>query len=112
MKPGSKDKRYKMLITGRELTELKKFTGMMCEAFGLDGRIERYKGTPPTGLYRWDLDCQEMVTRDALDDNAVYPKRSGPGYETMKWLGLRIRELRDRAYAEMDGGPTAPGAPE
>jgi len=102
LKPGSKDKRYEILITGRELVELKKFTLSMCEAFGLDNRIEKYKGTRPIGFYRWDMDCLEMVTQDALKDTEEYPEKSGPGYEAMKSLCRRIKELHDRAYAEMD----------
>ena len=57
MKPGSGDIRHKILITGEELRELKRHTGSMSEAFGLDGKIEAYKGTRPITLYRWDLDC-------------------------------------------------------
>jgi len=104
--PGSKDKQYEILITGQELVELKKFTGWMSDAFGLDNRIEKYKGTRPIGFYRWDLDCLEMVTEDALKETKEYPKKSGPGYEAMKSLCRRIKELRDRAYAEMRGGMT------
>ena len=39
MKPGPGDIPYRILITGRELEELKKHTWMMAEAFGLDRRI-------------------------------------------------------------------------
>jgi hypothetical protein len=34
MKPGSKDKQYRILITGRELEELQRFTWQMAESFG------------------------------------------------------------------------------
>jgi len=44
MKPGSRDIKVKMLIAGKELEELQKHTWLMCEAFGLDRRIEKYKG--------------------------------------------------------------------
>jgi len=54
MRPGSRDVQYKILITGQELEELKKFTGDMAESFGLDRRIENYSGKRPIGLYRWD----------------------------------------------------------
>ena len=57
MKPGSRDERYQILITGRELDELKRFTWSMAEAFGLDRRIENYQGKHPIGFYGWDLDC-------------------------------------------------------
>jgi len=42
MKPGSKDIKVNILITGAEFEELQKHTGLMAEAFGLDQRIERY----------------------------------------------------------------------
>ena len=101
MKPGSGDKQYRILITGRELEELKKFTWSMAEAFGLDRRIESYQGKRPIGFYRWDLDCLEDVLDLALDDAEVYPSKSGPGYEAMKKLADRIKQLRAQAYAEM-----------
>ena len=50
MRPGSKDKRYYILITGQELIELKKYTYLMAEAYGLDRKIENYKGTRPIGF--------------------------------------------------------------
>lgn len=101
MRPGSRDREHAILITGRELEELKRFTGDMADAFGLDRRIERYRGTRPIGLYRWDLECLEMVTADALNDQRVYPERSGPGYEAMERLHERIERLTERAFAMM-----------
>ena len=101
MKPESGDKQYRILIAGRELEELKKFTWSMAEAFGLDRRIESYQGKRPIGFYRWDLDCLEDVLDLALDDAEVYPSKSGPGYEAMKQLADRIKQLRAQAYAEM-----------
>ena len=44
MKPGPRDHRHKLLICGDELRELKRHTGAMAEAFGLDAKIENYKG--------------------------------------------------------------------
>ena len=57
MKAGPKDKQYKILITGQELEELKRFTWSMVEVFGLDNKIEKYKGKRPICFYSWDLDC-------------------------------------------------------
>lgn len=94
MKPGSGDKRYRMLIAGRELEELKRFTGDMVEAFGLDRRIDNYRGKRPIGFYAWDLDCLEDVTALTLEDTTEYPDPSRPGYEAMKRLHDRIKGLR------------------
>jgi hypothetical protein len=101
MKPGSGDKPYRILIAGRELDELKRFTWSMAEAFGLDQRIEGYQGNRPLSLYRWDLDCLEDVTAAALADGEEYPDQSGPGYEAMKHLHERIKRLRAQAYADI-----------
>ena len=68
MKPGSRDRSYPILITGQELKELKELTYMMAEAFGLDGRVERYQGKRPIGFYRWDLDCLEDVLSISVDE--------------------------------------------
>ena len=98
MRPSSGDKRHQILITGRELEELKKFTCSMAEAFGLDRRIEEYQGIRPIGFYRWDLDCLEDVLSMALDDDEEYPEKSGPGYEALSKLYERIKRLLEQAY--------------
>jgi hypothetical protein len=100
MKPGSRDKKHFIRISGRELDELKKFTGEMAEAFGLDRRIENYQGQRAIGFHRWDLDCLEDVTALALQDKTEYPAAAGPGYEAMQRLHDRIKALREAADAE------------
>jgi hypothetical protein len=55
MKPLPGDHRHRLLITGDELRELKRHTGAMAEAFGLDRKINNYKGSRPITLYRWDF---------------------------------------------------------
>lgn len=100
MKPGPNDKEYKILITGQELEELKKFTGDMVEAFGLDRKIEKYQGKRPIGFYPWDLDCLEDVLSMAVDDATEYPDKSGSCYEAITNLYDRIKELRKQAYTE------------
>lgn len=102
MRPGSGDRKYSLLISGRELEELKKATLGMAEDFGLGRRIERYQGQRPLGLYRWDLDCLEDVTWLALKDDRDYPDRSAPGYEAMQSLHERIKSLRATAYRELE----------
>ena len=95
MKPGSRDHRQRLLISGDELRELKRHTGAMAEAFGLDRKIENYKGTRPLTLYRWDLDCLMDVIDLALRDERYYPDRSAPGYLALKRLGERLRQEYD-----------------
>jgi hypothetical protein len=103
MKPGPKDTPYRVLITGRELEELKKYTWQMAEAFGLDRRIEMYQGKRPITLYAWDLDCLVDVTADALAVSPEYPDRSGPGYETLQRLHDRLASLSEQGETDEQG---------
>jgi hypothetical protein len=95
MKPGRKDIKLSILITGRELEALKELTWNMAEAYGLDMRIVDYKGTRPIGLYQWDMDCLIDVVESAIKDTRTEP-----------WMppileGL-LRRLRE-AYSEKWG---------
>ncbi|MCP4600739.1 MAG: hypothetical protein GY847_09435 [Proteobacteria bacterium] len=102
MKLGSKDQAYKILITGPELTELKNHALDLPESFGLDRRIEQYKGTRPIGLFRWDLDyltdVLEMVTRDKHE----YPDKTSPEYKAVQSLYERLSLLRQQAYDDLE----------
>ena len=91
MKPGSKDKKLQILISGEELSELQRHTCQMTEAFGLDRRIENYQGKRPIGLFSWDFDCLLAVIEDALDDPKEYPDKSEPGYKALKSLFIRLK---------------------
>ena len=95
MKPGPGDIPYRILITGRELEELKQLTWEMAEAFGLDRRIDMYQGKRPITLYAWDLDCLEDVISGALAVSTQYPDRSGPGYAALQQLHDRLKRLRE-----------------
>lgn len=98
MKPGSRDHRHKLLISGAELRELKKHSYSMVEAFGLDRKIENYQGTRPITLYRWDLDCLLSVIDLALNDERDYPDKSCPEYQALKQLGDRLHQEYDAVY--------------
>src|SRR5262245_18763439 len=98
MKPGSRDIRHKLLITGDELTELKRHVYAMAEAFGLERKIEDYKGTRPLTLYRWDLECLMDVIEYELQDATQYPEKNAPEYQALRRLGDRLREEYDRHY--------------
>lgn len=101
MKLGPNDKRYPILITGRELEELQRFSWHMAEAFGLDRRIEKYRGTRPIGLYRWDMECLITVIEMALVNPKEYPRQTGIGYAALKTLLGRLQQLSDLADAEL-----------
>lgn len=93
MKPGKHDKRYKMRFEGHELAVLHKLADLICEAFGLDRKIDAYKGVRPITLYRWDLDCLESVTNQALRDPAAEEITTEPELLALRRLNERFREL-------------------
>ena len=92
MKPGSKDIKLNILITGEELTQLQRYTYQMAEAFGLDRRIDNYQGTRPIGLYSWDFDCLLAVIEGALEDKNHYPDKDDAGYKAFMNLYLRLKD--------------------
>ena len=91
MRPGSKDIKLGILISGKELSELKRQSCHMVEAFGLDRRIEKYQGKRPIGLYSWDFDCILAVIEDALNDPTEYPDNEDQGYKSLKTLFDRLK---------------------
>jgi hypothetical protein len=105
MKPLPGDHRHRLLITGDQLRELKRHTGAMAEAFGLDRKIENYKGTRPITLYRWDLECLMDVIDCVLRDECDYPDRSAPGYRSLKSLGERLHQEYDSVYGHEKSPP-------
>jgi len=100
IKPGSRDIKVSMLITGKELEELQKHTWSMVEAFGLDSRIEQYKGKKPIGFYRWDLDCLIDVLSMALDDSKEYPDHKSSDYLALKNLFDNLKSEYNRNFEE------------
>ena len=68
MKPGKNDIPIKVKISGRQLEELQKHTWQMCEAFGLDRKIE--KGS----LYKLD----KYLNLIKVDQN--YRITNGPAF--------------------------------
>ena len=100
IKPGSRDYKLTILITGAELDELQGFTWLMAESFGLDGRIERYRGRRPIGLYRWDVECLLDVIDIALADRQEYPSQDDPRYLVLQGLRDRLQQAYDGAYSE------------
>ncbi len=92
MKPGSKDKKIQILISGIELSELQRHTWSMAEAFGLDRRIENYQGKRPIGLYQWDLDCLIDVIEMALNDPKDYPEKESAEYNALYGLHNRLKK--------------------
>jgi len=92
MKPGSRDIKLPVLISGEELSELQRHSWHMAEAFGLDRRIENYKGKRPIGLYSWDFDCLMAVIEYVIDDPKEYPEKNDSGYIALRNLYDRLKD--------------------
>jgi len=100
MKPGRHDLRHRVLITGAELHELQRYTALMAESFGLDRRIEAYRGIRPLSLYRWDLECLLAALGSALADQRSYPSPAAAGYQVLQTLNTRLQAEYDAHYRE------------
>lgn len=100
MKPGKNDIPIKRKIFGRQLEELQKHTWHMCEAFGLDRKVENYKGTRPISFYRWDLDCILDVLDIVLDDKKEYPDKKDEGYIKLQELYCDLKKAYKETYEE------------
>lgn len=93
MKPGTRDVPVHVRIDGAELDALHELTGWLAESYGLDRRIERYRGTRPIALHRWDLDLILDVLDSAIPD-AEAGKPSLPDAAPLRALRTRLRDVR------------------
>jgi hypothetical protein len=98
MKPGKRDIPIKIKISGRKLSELQKHTWQMIEAFGLDTKIDNYKGVRPISFYSWDLDCILDVLSMVLDDEKVYPDKKDEGYVQLRELYMTLKKAYKKTY--------------
>jgi hypothetical protein len=92
MKPGKRDIPVRIKISGRQLSELQRHTWHMIEAFGLDSKIDNYKGVRPMSLYSWDLDCILDVLSLVLDDENEYPDKEDKGYLMLHELYVELKK--------------------
>lgn len=104
VKPGSKDRKASLLITGLELDELQRFVWMMLESFGLDRRIANYQGVRPIGLWRWDIECLVDVIDSVLNDPEYYPVQGSAEHQAIKALRDRLMKEEDVLDAEIGMG--------
>lgn len=99
MKPGRGDVKLQLLISGEELSELQRHTWQMAESFGLDQRIENYRGKRPLGLYSWDVDCLLDVIESTLNDSREYPDKNTTGYKALSHLLERLKIEAAKSFA-------------
>ena len=100
IKPSSGDKKAPILIAGEELSELKRMTWQMADAFGLDSRINKYQGKRAIALHSWDLECLLAVIDNALNDSNEYPDRSTSGYKALAKLYRRLQCEHHKAFGK------------
>ena len=103
MRPGSGDVPVRVKFVGAELRELRKLAWAMAESFGLDSRIDAYKGKRPIQLYRWDLECIEMAVDEAVKESEATRKGKGSSQSALKRLQVRIHALKEKAFEELKG---------
>ena len=103
MKPGKRDKKYDILITGKELQELKRYGYSMAESFGLDRRVMLYQGKRPLGLYRWDIECLLDTISDEIQRSSNYPSQESEEYQAFSNLQRRLQDI----YREIEREDTA-----
>ena len=98
MKPGKYDRKHPFLIAGAELREWKRHTEDLPQSFGLHHRLQRYQGTRPIALYRWDLEYLLDVLSVALDDRNQYPSPQSKAYLALKAVHDRFKQEYDSSY--------------
>ena len=78
--------------------ELKRHTEDLPQSFGLDNRLQRYQGTRPIALYRWDLEYLLDVLSMTLDDRNQYPSQQSKAYWALKTVHDRFQQEYDSSY--------------
>ncbi len=77
MKLGKYDRKHPFLIAGAELSELKRHTEDLPQSFGLDPRRQRYQGTRPIALYRWDLEyLLDVLSMALMTETSILLRRA------------------------------------
>jgi hypothetical protein len=81
----------KVIISGMQLEELQKQAYQLTEAFGLDRKIENYKGTRAISLYRWDLECITDMLDATLNNPNEYPDKNDIRYKELENLNSKLK---------------------
>lgn len=81
----------KVKISGMQLEELQKHAYQLTEAFGLDSKIENYKGTRAISLYRWDLECITDMLDATLNNPNEYPDKNDIRYKELENLNSKLK---------------------
>lgn len=98
MKPGKKDIPVGIKIQGDELDALQGQTYLLSETFGLDRRIDAYRGSRPLRLYRWDLEV--LIDVLTLVEAKTHRPRRIVERETLAVLKQRLQRVYAEAYGD------------
>jgi hypothetical protein len=100
MRPGKRDRKYSIRIQGSELEALKECCLDLPESFGLDRRIEAYKGTRPIGFWPWDLDGLVDALAYELQRQSDPRIRRPRNLKALRSVYERLKKLHEQAYAD------------
>jgi hypothetical protein len=98
MRAGSNDKKLLVLISEDELDELKNISWAMSECFGLDRRIENYRGKRSIGLYSWDLECIFGAIEHVLNRRPQSSDLTASGRAVLTQLLCRLQKEYHSAF--------------
>jgi len=100
MKPGKRDIKCNFLIQGEELDALHNITYLLSECFGLDSRINNYKGKRSIGLYQWDFECLLGGIEYAINDTRSTSTVTQKDQDALVPLFERMNEIYQKTYRE------------
>lgn len=100
IKPGSGDRKFYLKLTEEEVDELVWNSSDLIECFGLDKRIEKYKGKRPISLYRWDIEALYEIYCSILenDPDNDYSDKESLNYKAMVTLVEKLKLLYTEAF--------------
>ena len=98
MKPGKRDIKINFLIQGKELVALHNISFLLSECFGLDARIDNYKGKRPIGLYQWDFECLLGGIEYALNADASTFTNTQKDRNDLVSLFDRMKKMYQQTY--------------
>jgi hypothetical protein len=100
MRPCPNDKKILLAISEDELDELQNISWAMSECFGLDRRIENYRGKQPIGLYSWDFECILGAVEYALNRGQESAGLTVSGRTILTQLSCRLQKEYQTAFDE------------
>ena len=82
------------------MVALHNITYLMSECFGLDSRINNYKGKRPIGLYQWDFECLLGGIEYAINDKRSTSTVTQKDQDALVPLFERMNEIYQQTYRQ------------